>query len=58
MGTGESKPLKIIGIASAGWASFFDLLAACILFHPDAWATEMVRKRTNHFIYQLLFWKS
>ncbi|KAL5271807.1 hypothetical protein ACHWQZ_G000117 [Mnemiopsis leidyi] len=41
MGTGESKPLQIIGIASAGVASFFDLLATCILFHPDAWATEM-----------------
>ena len=55
MGTGESKPLKIIGIASAGWASLFDLLAACILFHPDAWATEMVRKGSNHFINRLWF---
>lgn len=33
--------VKKLGIAAAGWAALFSLISTCILFHPDAWATEM-----------------
>ena len=42
--------IKKLGIAAAGWAALFSLISTCVLFHPDAWATEMVKYFTSHHI--------